>query len=125
MDSTSTSASISQHDGENSFKWDYTQAKGGSSVNPLLSSGSSTGTASGTGSVTSCVPRPSSASGAAASASGASSASSGGSPTTTQGGDDHTSRHGRPTQFSSGYPFQTGSPEHDSMQHPITHVNFD
>ena len=53
-------AGISQHSEASPFEWDYANAKGGDSVNPLVnaspsSSGSGTGSATGT---TNCVPRP-------------------------------------------------------------------
>lgn len=56
--SNDQSASISQHTGHDTFRWDFTNAKGGSSVNPLVAavpSGSATG--SGGTPVTSCIQR--------------------------------------------------------------------
>jgi hypothetical protein len=65
MDSNDKSARIDQHDGRASFTWDFAKAKGGDSVNPLISA-SPTGT--GSGGSSSCIPRPASATGTAASA---------------------------------------------------------
>ncbi|KAF1924003.1 iron reductase domain protein [Didymella exigua CBS 183.55] len=58
LNTNDKSASIREHDQHHAFSWNYANAKGGSSVNPLVnaaSSGSSTG--SGGASVTSCIPR--------------------------------------------------------------------
>ncbi|KAF2183018.1 iron reductase domain protein [Zopfia rhizophila CBS 207.26] len=90
--SNDQSANIAQHSNEDSFRWDYADAKGGNSVNPLVNAAPS-GTASNTGTV-SCVPRPT----------GAASGSAGASPTATQtSDDDDDSRTGRPD-------WATGSP---------------
>ncbi|KAF2267855.1 CBD9-like protein [Lojkania enalia] len=58
MNSDDQRARISQHDINEAFNWNWASAKGGNSVNPLVNAAPS-GTASGGGSVTSCVPRPS------------------------------------------------------------------
>ncbi|KAF2621252.1 iron reductase domain protein [Macroventuria anomochaeta] len=51
LNSNDQSASIRQHNQHDSFSWDYTNAKGGSSVNPLVNAApAGTGTGSGTGS---------------------------------------------------------------------------
>jgi hypothetical protein len=71
--SDDTSAQINQHSSEGAFSWDFAQAKGGSSVNPLISS---TPTTSGGTGTTSCRPRPSSAAPTASSTAGASDSSS-------------------------------------------------
>ncbi|EOD49164.1 putative integral membrane protein [Neofusicoccum parvum UCRNP2] len=59
LNSDDQSASISQHGNDyGSWDWDFTSAKGGSSVNPFASgTATTTGTSSGT---QSCVPRPTS-----------------------------------------------------------------
>lgn len=56
------SVSIRQHNGEAAFSWDFASAKGGSSVNPLVNTVSSSGTGTGTGVATasSCRARPAS-----------------------------------------------------------------
>lgn len=43
LDSDDTSTSISQHDSKGVFSFDFTQARGGSGVNPFLQSGATTG----------------------------------------------------------------------------------
>lgn len=58
LNSNDQSASIRQHDQHDSFSWDYANAKGGSSVNPLVNAApAGSGTVSGGASVTSCIPR--------------------------------------------------------------------
>jgi hypothetical protein len=77
-----TSAQISQHSDQGVFSWDFAQAKGGSSVNPLVST-TSTGTSGGGGTgTTNCKPRPSTSSSSASSAAATSSSAS------TNGGSD-------------------------------------
>ncbi|KAF1935576.1 CBD9-like protein [Clathrospora elynae] len=57
------SASIKQHDSDSmgAFSWDFANAKGGSSVNPLVNA-TPAGTSSGATTATSCIPRSGSAS---------------------------------------------------------------
>ncbi|CAI6333812.1 unnamed protein product [Periconia digitata] len=106
-DTTSQSADIPQHNQEDSFLWSYANAKGGNSVNPLLSGSTSSGTGNG-GSASSCIPRAAAntgSSGASGSAASASVSSSAGSPAATSRGDDDddktTKWGGRPTQWGS------------------------
>lgn len=61
LNSDDTSATISQHgNGDASaFSWDFTNAKGGNSVNPFTAvSASGSGTVAGATGTSSCVPRP-------------------------------------------------------------------
>ncbi|KAF2680400.1 iron reductase domain protein [Lentithecium fluviatile CBS 122367] len=123
LDTTDQSASISQHDDEAAFSWEYASAKGGSSVNPLISSSSSgTGTATGTAGVTSCVPRPVSTGGSSGASGSGTRTSTGGASTATTKTDDDDDDHrwGRPTDYSgwSAYPTArpTGESEHDKRQ---------
>ena len=78
-------ANIAQHDNQEAFQWSYANAKGGSSVNPLVDS-SASGTASGTAAATgagastrSCIPRAAATGAASGSASASASGSSSGS----------------------------------------------
>ncbi|KAF1832869.1 CBD9-like protein [Decorospora gaudefroyi] len=66
--SDDTSASIKEHSNKGIFSWDFANAKGGSSVNPLVEAAPS-GTNGGGAAATSCIPRPS---GTAAGVTGAS-----------------------------------------------------
>ncbi|KAJ4360769.1 uncharacterized protein N0V89_001336 [Didymosphaeria variabile] len=110
IDSTSQSANIDQHDDHATFSWNYANAKGGSSVNPLVNSGSSSsGSASGGASPTSCVPRPAGAAASGGSATGT--ATSGGSSgaTSTKSDDDNdswTHLTARPTARPTGNPWE-------------------
>lgn len=74
LNSDDQSASISQHGNDyGSWDWDFTSAKGGSSVNPFASgTATTTGTSSGT---QSCVPRPTSTGSGSGSGSGTSTTS--------------------------------------------------
>ncbi|KAH6633727.1 hypothetical protein C7974DRAFT_375771 [Boeremia exigua] len=96
------SASIRQHSQYDSFSWDYANAKGGSSVNPLVNAapagtGTATGTGGGSGSsaTSSCIPRQ----GAQATGESGSGTTTAASPTQTLGddGDDDNTQRGRPT----------------------------
>ncbi|KAF2107466.1 hypothetical protein BDV96DRAFT_653807 [Lophiotrema nucula] len=107
--SDSQSASIAQHDTQDAFNWDYANAKGGDSVNPLVAAVPS-GTVSGGASVTSCVPRPS----------GAAASTGAGATATSTKSDDNDDNHGPPWRTGySGYPTAspTGRPwDHDKRQ---------
>jgi hypothetical protein len=94
----STSASIRQHSSEGVFDWDFAAAKGGSSVNPLVST-SPSGTTGAT--PTNCRQRPS---GSAASASNSAKPSK----TASYDDDDNNWWTGRPTARPTSYP--TGAP---------------
>ncbi|KAF1958449.1 CBD9-like protein [Byssothecium circinans] len=103
-DTTSQSAGITQHNQEAPFEWSYASAKGGNSVNPLVNAATPSGTATGTGRTTNCIPRPAST-GAGSGSSGASGSSTAGAsvPTTAADDDDrfHSTEKGRPTQWQS------------------------
>ena len=61
LNSDDTSATISQHGNSeaSAFSWDFTNAKGGNSVNPFTAvSASGSGTVAGATGTSSCVPRP-------------------------------------------------------------------
>lgn len=110
----STSASIGRHDIRSAFNWDYANAKGGNSVNPLLNAAPS-GSGSGTSpSATNCVPRPQVSGTARTASATATSGGSGGSATSTQSSAGNASPSGFPTAGfpsdwrSRGYP--TASP---------------
>jgi hypothetical protein len=119
--SDDTGVGISQHNTAQGFQWDYANAKGGNSVNPLVSSQPSGtgGGASGTGSAggsptTSCVPRPANTNGASASATATKTDDDGDGDD-----DDKSSQNGRPTARPSDWtrpPWATGtaSPWDDS-----------
>ncbi|KAF1979372.1 hypothetical protein BU23DRAFT_595257 [Bimuria novae-zelandiae CBS 107.79] len=118
-DSTSQEENISQHDDHNTFQWNYANAKGGNSVNPLVAAaGSGSGTASGGGSTrTSCVPRPAGAAGTGTAATGAASgASSRATATKTKDydDDDRSSHTGRPTNWPSDWTRPTAQPTGES-----------
>lgn len=117
------SASIRQHNQQDSFSWDYANAKGGSSVNPLVNAapvGTGTGTESGSPTVTSCIPRGAQATGG--SHSGTATAAN---PTQTLGddnNDDSRSGNGRPswttawpTAWPSGRPPWDNDDDDDSL----------
>lgn len=93
--SDDTSAQISQHSSEGAFSWDFAQAKGGSSVNPLISS---TSTTSGGTATASCRPRTSSAA-TAASSTAAAAASSTSSASDNDNDDDDDNRPQYGPQF--------------------------
>jgi hypothetical protein len=85
------SASIKQHNNQAAFSWDFANAKGGSSVNPLVNaapaaSGSGSGSASGSGGVaaTSCIQRSAASATGSASGTAAGPATSGGAASPTQ-----------------------------------------
>lgn len=66
--SNDQSANIREHSGKASFSWDFANAKGGDSVNPLVNAApSSTGTGTGGATATSCIPRETSGTASAAS----------------------------------------------------------
>ncbi|KAJ8117537.1 hypothetical protein OPT61_g1295 [Boeremia exigua] len=107
------SASIRQHSQHDTFSWNYANAKGGSSVNPLVSTaptGTGTGTGPGDSTVTSCIPRGAQATGG--SGSGSATAAN---PTQTSGNDDNNddsrTRNGRPTSWPTARP--SGRPPGD------------
>lgn len=80
LNSDSQSASISQHGNTyGNWDWDFSAAKGGSSVNPFAS-GTATTTGGSSSGTQSCVPRPTSS----GSSSGGSSSGSGSGTSTTQ-----------------------------------------
>ncbi|KAJ4304675.1 hypothetical protein N0V90_000202 [Kalmusia sp. IMI 367209] len=140
-DTTSQSANIDQHDNHAAFRWDYSNAKGGNSVNPLVNTaGSGSGTASGSGggsgsaSATSCAPRPA---GAQASGTGtgtgmtrtATSGATGRATSTKSDDDDDGQRthYGRPTEGSTwptAHP--TGRPweDNDKREEKREEVNY-
>jgi hypothetical protein len=116
-DSTDNNAAISQHDSESPFSWDYTGAKGGNSVNPLVNTvpaGSGTATGAATATV-SCVPRPTSAGSAVTS--GAASASQAATSTRSDDdeNDDNTQR-GRPTTIPSSILSRFGPQRTDTAE---------
>ncbi|KAF2850182.1 iron reductase domain protein, partial [Plenodomus tracheiphilus IPT5] len=91
------SVTIKQHDNQATFKWDFADAKGGSSVNPFLAA-----TPSGTGTAaSSCIPRPASATG---SASGGSTAAATPTPTSDASDDDNNPWDGRPSSWPTARP---------------------
>lgn len=64
MNSNDQSASIRQHNQHDSFSWDYTNAKGGTSANPLVNTAPApTNSGSGGSTATSCIPRQAQATG--------------------------------------------------------------
>jgi hypothetical protein len=101
--SNDQSVSISQHDHQSTFKWDFASAKGGNSVNPLISSG----TGSGGTATQSCIPRSASATGSAAAASTTQTSDGSG-----DDGDDSNddNRGGRPTQWGTAFGQPTARP---------------
>jgi hypothetical protein len=81
-----------QHSGKASFSWDYAKAKGGNSVNPLVSAAPAA-TASGGSPTASCIPRQAlsglaASTGSNANANGASATQTNSSPAQTGEGDD-------------------------------------
>lgn len=117
--SNDQSANIREHSGKASFSWDFANAKGGDSVNPLVNaapSGTGTGTAGAT--ATSCIPRETSGTASAAS------------PTQTNDddSDDDTATStgnqgwytGRPTARPTGRPQQTGGASKFASHTPLT-----
>ncbi|KAF2656210.1 iron reductase domain protein [Lophiostoma macrostomum CBS 122681] len=111
--SDSQDASITQHDNQDTFQWDYSNAKGGSSVNPLLNT-SPSGTGSAGGTATSCVPR--SASGAAASGTTASGAITSAAQTTAASTTD-----GRPTSRPTTRPW--GPPSEKRQEEDVNYCD--
>ncbi|KAL1600529.1 hypothetical protein SLS60_006915 [Paraconiothyrium brasiliense] len=111
MGSTSQSANIDEHDEHATFSWNYANAKGGSSVNPLVNSGNSgsgssgSGTASGGVSPTSCVPRPAGAAASGGSATGTSTNGGSSKATSTKSDDDYRSWT-HPTARPTGNPWE-------------------
>lgn len=127
MNTNDQSASIRQHSEQAAFSWQYTNAKGGSSVNPFVNaapaaSGTGSAGSSGTGSagsaVTSCIPRQGAqATGGPVSGSAtAATASAAANPTQTNGGDDDDDNDdddsrtswGRPTASPTAWPTRRG-----------------
>ncbi|KAF1999794.1 iron reductase domain protein [Amniculicola lignicola CBS 123094] len=111
--SDSTSAGINQHNSEAAFRWEYANAKGGNSVNPLLVA-SASGSASG--SATSCVPRPAVTGTESTSLSGAAATTA---ATKTGGGDNRpwkTRWSGYPTASPTAFPYGPDHEEHDKRQ---------
>lgn len=108
--SDSNSVGFDQHDEQGAFTWPYANAKGGNSVNPLVSSNASPSGTAGGGATSSCVPRPTGVN--AGSTSGAAGASATATATSTDDDDHH---RGRPTgQYGPG---ATGNPwDHDKRQ---------
>lgn len=88
LNTNDQSASIRQHNQQDSFSWSYVNAKGGSSVNPLVNAAPApSGTVSGGTSVTSCIPRQGAqATGESATASGTATAAN---PTKTSDNDNN------------------------------------
>ncbi|EKG17309.1 DOMON domain protein [Macrophomina phaseolina MS6] len=85
LNTDDTSASIQQHGGDyGSWDWDFTAAKGGSSVNPFAS-GTATTTGGTSSSTQDCVPRPSGTASGSGSSSGTSTTSAKGPPWRTGG----------------------------------------
>lgn len=123
MNTNDQSASIRQHDQHESFSWQYANAKGGSSVNPLVNAApAASGTASSGGgsAVTTCIPRQ----GAQATGDAASGTSTAASATQTSSdddgdgddnNDDSKTRWGRPTARPTAWP--TGRPPYDDNRH--------
>lgn len=87
------SATIRQHSEDAVFSWDFANAKGGSSANPLVNA-SPSGTGSGGSTATSCIPRSASAT----------VASSGSTPTQTSSDSDSNDNDNRQTTYASGRP---------------------
>ncbi|KAL6703824.1 hypothetical protein ACN47E_009043 [Coniothyrium glycines] len=96
--SNDQSASIRQHTGHARFTWQFADAKGGNSVNPLISSGTGTSTSGGTTATQSCIPRPSSTIGSV----GAASATQTSDDSRDNDGDDD--NRGRPSQWGTAWP---------------------
>ncbi|KAJ4348955.1 hypothetical protein N0V95_005003 [Ascochyta clinopodiicola] len=109
LNSNDQSVSIRQHNQQDAFSWDYANAKGGSSVNPLVNaapagSGSGSVSASGGSTATSCIPRQAQASGSGPGSGSGSATATTASPAQTSSGDDgnnnnddNRTRWGRPT----------------------------
>ncbi|KAF9690970.1 hypothetical protein EKO04_011248 [Ascochyta lentis] len=102
LNSNDQSASIRQHNQQDSFSWDYANAKGGSSVNPLVNaapagSGSGSGGGSGGSTATSCIPRQAQATGSGSGSATTASPTQTGSSDDNDGNDDSRTRWGRPT----------------------------
>ncbi|KAH7082403.1 hypothetical protein FB567DRAFT_105717 [Paraphoma chrysanthemicola] len=95
----SQSASIRQHNEHEVFSWNFANARGGNSVNPLVSAAPS-GTGSGTPAATSCIQRNA----ASATASGAGSAA-----TPTPSSDDNDDDDNDYSQYRSKYASSFGS----------------
>lgn len=115
------SASIRQHNQQDSFSWDYANAKGGSSVNPLVNAAPvASGTGSGGSTATSCIPRQ----GAQATGGSATRTATGNNPTQTSDGDgddDSRTRWGRPswaTARPSAWPTGRGPWDDDNDDSP-------
>lgn len=97
--SNDQSASIRQHNEHATFTWDFASAKGGNSANPLISTNSGSGTASGT---QSCIPRSAAPSATATSANAATAATptpTGDSNEDNNNNDDDDDDGRRPTQW--------------------------
>ena len=102
-DTDDTSASIREHSEKAAFSWDFANAKGGSSVNPLLSA-SPTGTSGGS-TTASCRQRSSSASATSTASGTAGQASAQPTSDDANDNDDNDSPYtGRPTSRPTGAP---------------------
>lgn len=115
LNTNDQSASIRQHSQQDSFSWQYTNAKGGNSANPLVNSAAApSGTGSAGPSITSCIPRQ----GAQATAGSASGTATSASPTQTSDDDDNDdsrTRWGRPTWATGrSIAWPTGRPSSDN-----------
>jgi hypothetical protein len=90
------SASIREHTGHAAFSWNFANAKGGSSVNPLVNAAPvGSGSGSGGAAATSCIQR------SAASATGSSTAAA---ASPTQSSDDDDNRSSARSRFGGSYP---------------------
>ncbi|KAF3006807.1 hypothetical protein E8E13_010450 [Curvularia kusanoi] len=131
LNTNDQSASIRQHNQHDSFSWQYTNAKGGSSVNPFVNAApaasgtGSSNTGSGGSAVTSCIPR-----GAAQATGGSiSGTATAASPTQTSGGDDNDSdddsrtRGERPTASPTAWPTGRGGDDHGGHGPPAKRQN--
>jgi hypothetical protein len=111
LNSNDISASIRQHNQQASFSWNYANAKGGSSVNPLVNAApSSTGSGSGGSTATSCIPRQAQATGTGSAGATNPTQTSSSDDSSDDSNDDSASqtRWGRPTARPTAWP--TGRP---------------
>jgi hypothetical protein len=116
QDTTSQSANIDEHDDHETFKWSYANAKGGNSVNPLVSSGSSGGSGSGSaGSApTSCVPRPAGAVVSGTATTGTATSQGSSRATSTKADDDDNASHHGWSSWTHPTARPTGNPGEDN-----------
>lgn len=97
LNSNDQSASIRQHNQHDTFSWDYANAKGGSSVNPLVNAApAGTGSGSVASSATSCIPRQAQATGTGTKTSASPAQTSSGDDSNDDNGNSRT-QWGRPT----------------------------